>query len=114
MGPAEKDNHFLVLPIDFGEFSFALRNVNKNSAPGFNKINYIILEKLPEFVKRVILDIYNDILYTGCFPDQWKKYLCFFIPKANSDKVRPISMSSCFLKLLEKNLNERLTVVAGT
>ena len=36
----------------------------------------------------------------------------FFIPKSNSDKVRPISktysMSFCFLKLLEKIINDRL------
>jgi hypothetical protein len=34
--------------------------------------------------------------------------MCFFIPKANSKKVRPISMSSCSLKILEKMINERL------
>lgn len=56
-----------------------------------------------------MLDIYNDVMLTGEFPEEWKKYICFFIPKDNSNKVRPICISSCMLKILEKILNERIT-----
>jgi len=106
-----QNNHFLELPFGLSELTVALcvcvSNVNKNSAPGYDKINYKIIDSLPEFVKRTLLDIYNDVMYTGSFPEEWREYLCVFISKANN-KVRPISMSSCLLKLFEKMINERL------
>lgn len=64
------NNHFLTLPFDFSELTTALDNVNKKSAPGYDKINYEIIGKLPEFVKRTLLDIFNDVLHTGLFPEE--------------------------------------------
>lgn len=104
-----QNDHPLELPFEYSELSVALGNVNKKSAPGPDGINFFIINKLPEFVKRTILDIYNDIVFMGEFPEAWRNYLCLFIPKSNNNKVRPISISSCFLKLLEKMINERLT-----
>jgi len=94
--------------INFSEFSFAIKSVNKNSVSGYDKINYVIIDRLPEIVKRDILDIYNDVLITRCFLAEWREYLCFFILKANDEQVRSINMSPYFLKLLKKILNERL------
>ena len=73
-----------------------------------DKINYEILSKLPEFYLRVLLDLYNDIFHFEVFPEQWKTYLVKFIPKGNSDKVRPISLASCILKVFERLIKERL------
>lgn len=100
--------HFLDSTFDFTELMHALDNTNKKSAPGHDKINYEIIFALPEFIKRVLLDIYNDVIQNGVFPIEWKNYLCFFIPKTNSNKVRPISLAPCLLKVLEKMINERL------
>jgi len=50
--------------------------------------------------------MYNDIIFTGVFPGGVEELSVFFIPKANSNKVRLICMSFCFLKLLEKIINE--------
>lgn len=100
--------HFLETYFSFEEFNYALDHINKYSAPGYDKINYEILYALPEFMKSVLLNIYNEIIENGEFPDEWRNYLCIFIPKANSNKVRPISLAPCLLKLLEKMINERL------
>ena len=75
----------------------------------FDKINYKILISLPEFLKRTLLNIFNDLYNTDLFPKQWQEYVIVFIPKNNSDKVRPIAMAFCILKLFEKMLNVRLT-----
>ena len=93
----------------YKELSITLSNVNKASASDFDRISFKIIAKLSEFVKRMLLNVYNDVIHMGNFPEEWRNYLCFFIPKANSNKIRPISMSSCFLKLLEKMINEHLT-----
>jgi len=103
------NNHFLDASFDYKELSIALSNVNKESALDFDRINSKIIAKLPEFMKRTLLDVYNGVIHTDNFPEEWRNYLCFFISKANSNKVRPISMFSCFL--LEKN-NKRAPYLA--
>ena len=37
-------------------------------------------------MKRSLLDVYNDTIFKGVFSEEWRNYLCFFIPKANNDK----------------------------
>ena len=58
---------------------------------------------------RFLLDILNDFFSSGVFPNQWNEFLIAFIPKANSNKARPIALASCLLKLLEKLIIHRLT-----
>lgn len=100
--------NFLDCPFSFEELEFAIKSINTKSAPGIDKINYEIISKLPEFYLRILLDLYNDIFNTKTFPEIWKSYLIVFIPKGKSDKVRPISLASCVLKLMERMINERL------
>lgn len=105
----EQMNHELEVPLSFEELNYALSKVNLKSSPGKDKINYEIIEHLKENFKRVLLDIFNDLLFEGKFPEEWKNYVLNFIPKkGNDDKVRPIALASCVLKLMEKLLNERL------
>jgi hypothetical protein len=50
---------------------------------------------LPNEALEILLEIYKDILRARVFPDDWKKYKVFFIPKSDKTNVRPISMASC-------------------
>jgi hypothetical protein len=43
------------------------------------------------------------------FPDDWKKYTEFFIPKREKMNVRPISMASCVCKVLERMIYMRIS-----
>ena len=43
MNRADGDDHFLDSLINFSEFSFVIKSVNKNSALGYDKINYVII-----------------------------------------------------------------------
>lgn len=55
-----------------------------------------------------LLKLFNEIFTSKCFVSGWSKYLIFFISKSSSNKFKPISLSSCFAKILEKiiyNLN---------
>ena len=63
---------------------------------------YEIIKSLPEALLRVLVDIYNDCLWSGEFPDEWNKYLITFILKGNNnEKARPIALASCLLKIFE-------------
>ena len=100
--------NFLSDPFSFEELDFILDNLKVKSAPGADKISYAILSALSEFYRRVLLDIYNDFYHFKLFPKQWNQYLVIFIPKGNSNKMRPISLASCLLKVMEKLIKERL------
>lgn len=91
------------------ELEYALSNLRLNSAPGEDKIDYKTIKNLSEELKPMILHLYNEIFNEGIFPDEWKQYKIFFIPKQDNKKVRPISLAPCLLKIFEKMLNLRLT-----
>ncbi|KAL7294944.1 hypothetical protein TKK_0011864 [Trichogramma kaykai] len=102
-------NEFLTDPINYEELILVFSSVNAKSAPGVDKISDDIICSLPEFLLRTLLDIYNDCLHTGIFPQTWSEYLITFIPKSsNNCKSRPIALASCLLKVLEKIINNRL------
>jgi hypothetical protein len=63
--------------------------------PGRNGIDYFIIHNLPNEAVEILLEILNDILRSRVFPDDWKKYRVFFIPKKDKTNLRPISMASC-------------------
>lgn len=101
------NNHVFESALSYEELLSALANLKLKSAPDLDKFNYEIIHCLPEFYKRILIDIYSDILNECKFPEQWKNYLMIFIPKGNG-KVKSIALASCLLKLLEKIINMRL------
>lgn len=99
---------FLELPFTEDELEFAISNVNLKSSPGVDRIDHKIIAMLPEKARSLLLEIYNEILATQSFPEEWRKYNIFFIPKADSSNLRPISLAPCLCKLFEKMLNYRI------
>jgi len=60
-----------------------------------------------------LLNIYNHIWVTGIFPPSWKEATILPIPKPSKDHTspsnyRPISLTSCLCKTLERMINARL------
>ena len=83
------------------------------SAPGPDEISYEILKHLPGQSLGVLLNIYNKIWTTQAFPDSWSLATVIPIPKPGKDHTdpnnyRPISLTSCLCKLMEKMVNKRL------
>ena len=61
----------------------------------------------------LLLDIYNYIWQTGDFPECWNEAIVIPIPKPGKDhsdpnNYRPISLTSCVCKTLERMINDRL------
>ena len=99
-------------PISPGEFREAL-GACTDSAPGHDRISYCMIKRSHPTMKARILDLYNTIFSTGQFPASWKISIIIPLPKAGKDltepaSYRPISLTCCLCKLLEKILNYRL------
>jgi len=90
------------------ELESAIHSFKRNSSPGLDRVDYSILHALPPNFRNSLLSIYNDLFSRGFFPDSWRKSLLVFLPKSGGRGVRPISLLSYFLKLLERLVYRRL------
>ena len=85
----------------------------KPRAPGPDGIYNNLLKHLPEDTMKILKDILNDIWTKGDFPHQWRAATVIPIPKPNKDNAdpnsyRPIALTSCLCKILERMINTRL------
>ena len=83
------------------------------SAPGEDNILNEMLKHLPEEAKKFFLKIINKIWETGVLPKTWKVSIIIPAKKPNKDahqatSYRPIALTSCVCKLMEKMINTRL------
>ena len=88
-------------------------NLSNDSAPGPDEIIYSMLKNLAPSGKRILLELMNCIFKGGKFPEKWKE--AFIIPilkqgkeSTNASSYRPIALTSCICKLLERIINRRL------
>lgn len=86
----------------------ALKSVKRQSSPGLDQIDYNIISFLPDSFLEFLVDVFNRILQSGVFPGSWSQSLVIFLPKPNNKGVRPISLTSCVLKTMERCLYNRL------
>ncbi|GFN81534.1 RNA-directed DNA polymerase from mobile element jockey [Plakobranchus ocellatus] len=97
----------------------ALKNsVNKlnESAAGPDDVYYQFLRHLPESCLHILLKLFNNIWTTGDIPPTWREASVVPIPKPGKDpfdpsNCRPIALTSCLCKTLERVVNDRLVHV---
>lgn len=104
-------------PISLQELEFCLSA--KNSTPGPDDIHPLFLRNLPLNAKLILVDIFNNIFIQHDFPDLWSQatiipILKYNKPKDDPNSYRPISLTCCTCKLLEKILNYRLNGISKT
>ena len=100
------------LPFSLHELKAALAGAG-DTATGIDDIHYQFIKHLPEESLLVLLGIYNDIWESGDFPQSWREALVIPIPKpgkdhSNPNNYRPIALTSCVCKVMEKMINSRL------
>lgn len=84
-------------------------NNGKSTAPGEDGITYDIIAALVMVEGNPLLKLLNMIYKNGKLPILWKKVIIIPIPKPGEpDKYRPISLTSCICKTLERILLNRL------
>ena len=85
----------------------------KPRAPGPDGIHNNLLKHLLEDTLRFLKEILNKIWISADFPQQWRAATVIPIPKPNKDHTeplssRPIALTSCLCKVLERMINTRL------
>jgi hypothetical protein len=85
-----------------------VKQCKDKSSPEIDGIEYLVIQKLPEEVLAILLDICNDLLNKRHFPGDWQKFGIFFMPQSYGKNVRPISLAACLCRFLEKIINNRL------
>lgn len=103
-------------PFNIEELNYALKN-KKSSAAGIDDISYEMIKHLPNQIKKALLNTYNSYLNGEQIPKEITHYNVIPILKPNKDpenteNYRPIILSSCFLKVLEILIRNRLDFLA--
>ena len=85
-----------------------------DSATGPDEIHYQFLKHLPDVSLDLLLLLLNDLWQSQDFPDGWREATVIPIPKPGKDRTdpnnyRPIAMTSCLCKIMERMINHRLT-----
>ncbi|XP_063858322.1 uncharacterized protein LOC135099747 [Scylla paramamosain] len=85
--------------------------LGKSTAPCKDGITYDILNALLEVkVDNPVLDLFNMSLTAGKLPHSWKTAIIIPIPKGDGT-FRPISLTSCLCKMMERVILNRLIYI---
>ena len=101
-------------PISILELERMLSSSSK-SATGEDQVSYNMISRSHPSCKTFLLKIFNKILSSGDYPSEWRTSLVLSFPKPGKipncpENFRPISLTSCTGKLLEKIINTRITI----
>ena len=99
-------------PFSLLELKQALQKSN-DWAVGPDDIHYKLLTNLPDSSLTLLLTVFNSIWESGIFPPSWREATIVAIPKPGKDpsdpnNYRPIALTSCLCKTMERMVNNRL------
>ena len=109
----EPAHEVMRLPLTAQELDTALSKLKSKSTPGPDKVSNDMPCKLGIQARKKLLQLYNASWKSGQIPKMWKKAIQIPIHKSGESKnmpesYRPISLTSCLCKLMERILNHRL------
>jgi len=108
----EAEKTILERDLSLRELDTALRGSKTKSAPGIDGIGYDFIRKFWQFLRLPILNYANYCYDNGRLTDSFRTAKIRLIPKkgdlANLKNWRPISLLSCFYKLLSRAIANRL------
>ena len=86
--------------------------------PGIDTVHYQLLKRLPDDSILLLLYIFNHIWLTQDFPTSCKTAIIIPVPKpgkvlSDPGSYRPIVLTSCLCKTMERMVNSRLTWYLG-
>jgi ribonuclease HI len=100
------------LPFTIEELQNALQK-SHDTAAGPDEVPYQLLKQLPESTATLLLQIFNTYWENDTFPEIWRHATIVPIPKPGKDDTdpssyRPIALTSCICKVMERMINNRL------
>ena len=108
-GPVNRESAEFTL----GELKMALKNAKGKGAPGPDGIAPQFLRNLGEVALDFVLSIFNESWVKGYCPQSWKDAVIVPVPKPGKPageipSYRPIALTSCLGKLMERLVANRL------
>lgn len=104
------EQHFKFENISMSELKAILKSMNKKRDINLISAN-LLLDNL-DLIGNNLLEIINESLSNGTYPESWKESIVIPIPKVNNTKLcnefRPINMIPTEAKVLEKIVNNQL------
>lgn len=105
------DCHYNV-PFTMTELRYALQHCS-DSTPGPDKIPYALVRNLHDKALVFLLCMFNQFWQDHFFPNSWRHAYTIPVPKPGKDPTsptnyRPIVLTSCLCKLMEKMIQPRL------
>ena len=108
---------FFIDAVTQNELENEIANMKPNKSSGCDDINTKIIEKIAKEISKPLAHIFNLSFLSGIIPDNLEVALVTPIFKSNDEtkfeNYRPISVLTCFSKLLEKLMAKRLTMFIG-
>ena len=100
-------------PFTHHELQSALRKLKTKKAPGPDGISNEMLAHLGSAAVDKLLEIFNLSWQEGTVPQIWKEATIIPVHKKGKDRkkassYRPISLTTCVVKTMERMLNRRL------
>ena len=100
-------------PFTLTELVDSIKKSN-HSAVSPDEVHNEFLKQLPDESFKCLLKLYNNIWVNGTFPETWRQSIIVLIPKSGKDtsnpqNYRPIALTSCLCKTMERMINSRLT-----
>ena len=101
-------NHFTI-----EELQHEIKHLNDKTSTDEDNLSNKILKKIPKEFMAQILALFNKIVQKNEIPIQWKCSIVKMIAKKGGEKenpssYRPISITSCLMRLMEKLVLKRL------
>jgi len=99
-------------PITLDELHLAIDN-SKDNSPGPDDVHNKMMRAMPIKGRKYLLKVVNVVWNASYFDDRWRNATVIPIPKPNKNHAdprnyRPISLTSCVCKIIEKVINCRL------
>ena len=100
-------------PFNMKELQEALDDLRTNKSPCPDQITNNMIKQLGKNAKAAMLEIFNSSWKTGHVPQIWREANMIPVHKKGKDELktssyRPISLTSCVGKVMERMINTRL------
>lgn len=93
----DQDNSFLNKEFSRTELEMVLNQVNKKSSPGIDGIDYLVISHFSVIAREILLELFNKFYFTRNYPQEWKDYIVFFIPKDENKEEISSDIAFCLL-----------------
>ena len=102
-------------PITLSKLDNAIKKANKKSAPGIDGVSNVMIQKIWDLVRVPLLKYATCCFRKGTLTSTFKTACIKLIPKKGNTKEiknwRPISLLSCYYKIISRVINTRLGTV---